>query len=141
MLNSRSGRLAAAASLLCLVLAPAAAQAQEQGELWETTSQTVIAGSPMKMPAITGQHCAKRGWNQAPASGDPSQHCQNKDFNRSGNKATWNVVCENPPMTGHGELTFNGTDSYAGVLELKTDQMNMRVNMTGKKIGTCDNPQ
>ncbi|MGH8252091.1 MAG: DUF3617 domain-containing protein [Steroidobacteraceae bacterium] len=139
MSKSWFGRLAAAASLLCLVIAPA--QAQEKGELWETTSQAQIKGSPMQMPAIFGQHCAKKDWTQAPASGDPSQHCKNTDFNRSGDKATWSVVCDNPPMTGQGELTFNGPDAYAGVLRFQTDQMNMEVNMTGKKIGTCDNPQ
>jgi hypothetical protein len=139
MLNSWSGRLVAATALPFIVLAPAAAQ--EQGVLWETTSQAVIEGSPMKMPVVSGQHCAKEDWAEAPQSGDPSQHCQNTNFNRSGNKLTWSVVCDNPPMSGQGELTFNGSDSYTGVLEFKSGQMNMKVNMTGKRVGVCDNPQ
>jgi hypothetical protein len=122
-------------------LAMGAATAQEQGVLWETTSQAEIEGSPMKMPAISGKHCAKADWTEAPPAGDPSQQCQNTNFNRSGNKLTWSVVCENPPMSGDGELTFESADSYAGVLNFNTGDMKMRVNMTGRKVGVCDNPQ
>ena len=129
----------AAAALLGFVITPATAQ--EKGELWETTSQTSIEGSPMKMPAISGKHCAKKDWTEAPAAGDPSQQCQNTNINRSGNKLTWSVACENPPMSGDGEITFDGEDSYTGLLKFKSGQMNMQVNMTGRKIGVCDNPR
>lgn len=134
-------RFAAIGGALVAAFAMGGAGAQEQGVLWETTSQAEIEGSPMKMPAITGQFCAKADWTQAPAAGDPSQHCQNTNFNRSGNKVTWSVVCDNPPMNGEGEITFAGDDSYAGLLKFHTGDMSMRVNMTGRKIGVCDNPQ
>jgi hypothetical protein len=133
------GRVAAAASLLCFTVPPATAQ--EKGELWDTTSQAVVEGSPMKLPPISGKTCAKKDWAEAPPSGDPSQHCKNTNFNRTGNKLTWSVVCENPPMSGDGELTFDSADSYTGVLLFNTGEHKMRVNMTGKKIGSCDNPE
>ena len=132
---------AATTSLLCLFLAPVGAQAQETGVLWETSSQADVPGMPMKLPPVTGQHCAKADWSEAPQSGDPSQHCQNTDFKRTANKLTWSVVCENPPMTGEGELNFSGTDAYAGTVQFKTADKSIHVNLTGKKIGTCDNPQ
>jgi autotransporter-associated beta strand protein len=129
----------AAACLLGCVVMPATAQ--EKGELWETTSQAVIPGSSVKVPAISGQTCAKKDWTEGPASGDPSQHCQNRDFNRSGNKVTWKVVCENPPMNGEGELTFSDANNYTGALRFNSGDTHMQVVMTGKKIGSCDNPK
>jgi hypothetical protein len=137
----KSIRIAAIGAALVAAFAMASAGAQEQGHLWETTSQAEIEGSPMKMPAISGKHCAKQDWAEAPPAGDPSQHCQNKDVNRSGNKLTWSVVCENPPMSGDGELTFDGDDSYTGFLNFNTGDLKMRVAMTGRKVGVCDNPQ
>jgi hypothetical protein len=131
-------------ALLCFALTPvgAQAQAQEKGILWEQSSQAEIPGMSVNVPAITMQHCMKEDWASAPeAAGDPSQHCKNTDFKREGNKLTWAVVCENPPMTGAGELTFDGADSYAGAVQFKTADKTIRVNLTGKKIGTCDNPQ
>lgn len=134
-----SGRLGAACSLLFVALAPA--RAQEQGVLWETTAQTEIAGMPMKMPVVAGKHCAKQEWTEAPATTtDPTQNCKNTSYNRTGDKVTWTVACDNPPMTGDGELTFNGTDSYAGVIRMQASGMNLQMNLTGKKIGTCGNP-
>ena len=135
-----SGRLGAACTLLLVASAPA--RAQEQGILWETTAQTSIAGMPMQMPVVTDKSCTKQEWSQAPATNvDPTQNCKNTSYNRTGDKVTWTVACENPPMTGEGELTFSGTDSYTGVITMQASGMNMQVNLTGKKIGTCDNPQ
>lgn len=141
MPHSNTYLWAATSSLLCLVLAPVAAQVQEKGVLWETSSQAEIPGMPMKMPPVTGQHCAKKDWSEAPPSGDPSQHCKNTNFNRTPSKLTWSVICEDPPMTGEGELNFNGADSYAGTIQFKTADKSIHVSLTGKKIGTCDNPQ
>ncbi len=141
MAHSDSCRWAATTSLLCLVLTPIAAQSQEKGELWETMSRLQMPGVPMDAQPIKGQHCAKKNWSEPPQSGDPSQQCKNTDFSRTADKATWSVVCENPPMTGEGEIKFNGTDSYAGTVEFKAGGTRMRMELTGKKIGTCDNPQ
>ena len=96
---------------------------------------------PTKLAPITGQHCAKEDWSEAPQAGDPSQHCKNTNFNRTASKLTWSVVCENPPMTGEGELNFNGADSYTGTIQFKSADTSIKVNLTGKKIGTCDNPK
>ena len=134
-------RFAPAAAALVAAFAGGSAAAQEQGELWDTTSQAVVEGSNIEMPAITGKHCAKKDWAEAPPAGDPSQHCQNTDFKRSGNKVTWNVVCENPPMSGSGALTFDSADSYSGFLDFNTGDRKMRIKMTGKKVGACDNPR
>jgi hypothetical protein len=43
-------------------------------------------------------------------------------------------------MTGTGEITFEGTDSYTGAINATAEGMTMTINLSGTKIGTCDNP-
>jgi hypothetical protein len=139
-IRNGSGRALAAASLIFLAAAPA--RAQEPGVLWETTAQAEIPGMPMQMPAYKATYCAKETWTRPPAtSKESSQNCRTTSFNRTGDKITWTMACDNPPMTGEGEITFNGTDAYSGFVRMNAEQMNMQINMTGKKIGACDNPE
>lgn len=140
MINSFSGRLAAAASLVLLALVPALAADEPPGILWETTSQTVMEGMPMQMPARTMKICAPKVWTRPPAGGD--QSCKTSNFKVVGSKASWTVECTGEmAMSGVGEMTFNGTDSYSGFVRLRAEMMSMTVNLSGKKIGVCDNPQ
>lgn len=43
-------------------------------------------------------------------------------------------------MTGTGEITFEGEDAYEGAITVTADGMNMTINLSGKKLGTCDKP-
>jgi hypothetical protein len=139
MILSWPGRIAAAASLGLFLLAPARA-AEQPGVLWETTSQTVMEGMPMRMPPQTQKMCAAKEWTRPPAGGDPS--CTSSNFKKVGPKATWTVKCTGRmEMTGAGEITFDGTDSYTGTVRFTADQMKMTVNLTGRKLGGCDDPQ
>lgn len=137
-MNKQWSGCLATSSLVLLAVTPAGAA--EQGILWETSSQMEIAGSPMKMPPIKGEYCAKEAWVQPPESTDQTTKCKNTSFNNTGTKVTWQMVCENPPMTADGEITFNGSDSYTGIIKMVAEGMDMTVNLAGKKIGICDNP-
>jgi hypothetical protein len=44
------------------------------------------------------------------------------------------------PMEGTGELTFDSADSYRGTIKATAEGMPMTINLSGKKIGTCDKP-
>ena len=44
-------------------------------------------------------------------------------------------------MTGAGEMTFAGNNSYTGSIQLTGGPMSMTIQLSGKKLGTCDNPQ
>jgi hypothetical protein len=139
MILSWPSRLMAAASLLVFCLASARA-ADQAGVLWETTSRTVMEGMPMNMPPQTQKMCAAREWTRPPAGGDPN--CTSSNFKKVGPKATWTVQCTGQmPMTGAGEILFDGTDSYTGTVKFTADRMKMTVNLTGRKLGGCDNPQ
>jgi hypothetical protein len=110
------------------------------GVLWETTSQPVMEGMPMQMPAQKNTVCAPSTWTQPPPGGD--RNCTNSDFQMADSKATWTTQCTGEmPMTGTGEITFQGTDSYSGQIKLTSAAMKMTINLSGKKLGGCDNPQ
>jgi len=139
MMRTGSGRLAAAASLVFMVLAPARA-ADPPGVLWETTSQMVMEGMSMAMPPQTMKLCAAKQWTKPPPGGDKT--CVNSNYTVVGNKATWTMQCSGEmPMKGSGEITFEGTDSYTGAIKATAEGMNMTIKLSGKKVGTCDNPQ
>jgi len=133
-----TGRLAAAASLVLLTLAPARA-ADPPGVLWETTSQMVMEGMPFSPPPMNLKLCTPKVWTNPPPGGDKT--CVNTNFTRVGNKATWTMQCSGDmPMTGTGEITFEGTDSYTGAINATAEGMTMTIKLSGKKVGTCDNP-
>jgi len=126
--------------LLFVFVAPAPAAEDQPGVLWETTSQPVMEGMPMQMPAQTTKTCTAKEWTQPPAGGDKS--CTTSNFKKVGPKATWTVQCTGQmPMSGTGEMTFSGDDSYTGAVKLTSAQANMTVKLSGKKLGGCDNPQ
>ena len=112
------------------------------GELWQVTSQMEMEGMPFKMPARPLKICAAKNAQEPPGSANDERGCTNSDMSRDGNKVTWTSSCSGPPaMTGQGEITYEGTDSYSGTIKYVTDDGNMTINLTGKKIGGCDHPR
>lgn len=138
MNTALTARLAAASSLILLGLAPAHAT-DPPGIQWETTSQMVMTGLPFSPPPTKLKICTPAVWTAPPPGGDPT--CVNSDFQRVGNKVTWTTQCSGRmAMTGTGEITFDGEDSYTGAINATAEGRNMTINLSGKKIGTCDNP-
>lgn len=138
MIRTWSGRLAAAVTLVFMILAPVRAE-DPPGILWQTTSQMVMEGLPFSPPPTSLKVCTAREWTQPPPGGDET--CVTSDFQRVGNKATWTVQCSGEmPMTGTGEITFAADGNYTGVINANADGMAMKINLSGKKIGTCDKP-
>jgi hypothetical protein len=138
MVKQWQGGLGAAGTLLILALMPVRA-ADAPGILWQMTSQMVMEGMPFSPPPTTVNVCAAKTWTRPPPGGDPS--CVNSNFQRSGNKVTWDMQCSGQmPMTGHGEITFEGTDAYAGAINAAAEGMAVTIKLSGKKLGTCDKP-
>jgi hypothetical protein len=138
----KSCRLGPVGAALVAAFALGSAAAQETGVLWETTAQAEIPGMPMKLPAYTAKYCSKEEWTKPPdTSKDASQNCRHTSFEQTPAKVTWTMTCDNPPMTGNGEINFNGTDAYTGFVKMDAEEMSMQINLTGKKIGTCDDPE
>lgn len=141
-LMSQASRRLATVSFALVAALPALGQEPEKGVLWETTAQAEIPGMPMKLPAYTAKYCSKEEWTKPPdTSKDASQNCRHTSFEQTPAKVTWTMTCDNPPMTGNGEINFDGTDAYTGFVNLDAEQVTMQINLTGKKIGTCDDPE
>lgn len=132
------GRLLAASVALLVTLAPA--RAESPGVLWQTTSQMVMPGLPFSPPPNTSQLCTAREWNQPPPP-PPGQSCEVSNFRRDDSKVSWDTVCTGQmDMSGHGEITFTSADSYTGVISFTAEGTSVTVNLSGTKIGDCDNP-
>ena len=134
--------LLAATALALIGFAPARADAPEAGELWETTAQASMPGLPVKMKPYTTTVCQKKEWTQPPKTDrDSGDNCKTTEFTRTGDKLTWKMACDSPPMTGEGQITFAGSDAYEGEITMKSDQFAMQMALSGRKLGACDNPQ
>ena len=115
---------------------PAAAEAGKTGDLWEVTSKMSMEG--MEMPGRSMKVCTPKEWKEPPAPADERQKCRYSDFKVVGSRATWKVRCSNPEMTGEGEVTRNGADSYTGVIKFTSEQATMTMKLDGKRVGDCD---
>ena len=140
MTTASTGRLAAVAALILLLMLSSALAADPPGVLWETTSQLAMAGMPTQMAPQTQKVCSAKTWTQPPPGGDKS--CVASDYKMVGSKMTWKMQCSGQmPMQGTGELNFQGSDAYTGAIQATSQGMNMTIKLAGKKVGTCDNPQ
>lgn len=141
MIRSSLGHFLAVAAFVLMILVPVHAADEPPGILWETTSQTVMEGAPMQMPVNRSKVCAPREWTAPPPGGD--QSCTSSNFRRNGLTATWSVQCTGAmAMNGEGEITFDSDmNSYSGQVKLAAEEMKLTIKLTGKKVGTCDNPR
>jgi hypothetical protein len=138
-LRQTTGALAIVALTLA---ASASTRGQEsKGDLWETTAQMVMEGLPFKPPANTTKSCSFKEWKEPPGGSDRSRNCKSSNMRTTGSKVTWDVACTGPTMTGTGELVREGTDAYSGTIRFMSADGNMTVQLKGKKVGGCDNPQ
>ena len=134
MTRVSAGRLAAV-SALAFVLLPLRAQAP--GDLWQISTKMNMPG--MNMPAQSSQVCSAKQWTKPP--GGERAGCTTSNFARSGNMASWDVVCTGPQtMKGHGEIT-QMADAFKGTIKFSGDGFSMTIDLEGKKVGDCPNPQ
>ena len=135
-------RAAAVAILTSMLAVSAATHGQEsKGDLWETTSQMVMEGVPFKMPANTVKACAPKEWKEPPGGSDRSRNCKSSNMRVMGNKVTWDVQCTGPTMTGTGEILRDGADAFAGTIKFMSPEGNMTIQLKGRRVGGCENPQ
>lgn len=103
------------------------------GERWEYQHTMKMEG--MSIPPMTAQMCQEPGW-KSPPKGEDQGNCKVKDYQKNGSKMSWKMEC--PEGSGHGEITLQGSDKFTGFTEFTTGDGKMRMDMTGRKIGSCD---
>lgn len=119
---------------------PVAGASQPKGDLWEVTSQMSMDGMDLPMPAQKLKVCSPKEWTRPPAPANEDQKCVNSEFVIDGPKSTWKTTCENPPMTGTGEITRDGDAAYSGAIKFTSNQGNLTIKLDGHRVGDCDNP-
>ena len=130
----RMYRLTVVAAISAISLPLAAAT----GDQWQVSSTMTMEGMPNAMPARVSNVCTPKTWAQPP--GSANSQCARSDFHLDGATATWTEKCENPPMTGHGEITRQG-DAFTGAIKFASPQGNMTINLSGHRTGDCEAPQ
>jgi hypothetical protein len=140
-------RIAATVTFLMLSSLPVLAAAEpcpeqgEPGDLWEVTSQMSMEGMPMSMPARTIKLCSPKEWKEPPGPADEQMKCKTSDFKKDGAKVTWRVCAGPPEMTGDGEITRNGADSYTGTIKFTSSQGTMTIKLNGRRLSACELPR
>jgi hypothetical protein len=121
---------------------------------WEITSQMAMPNMPagFQMPVTKLTQCITPEQAKDPANAVPRQSgrgrggkddCKVSDYKTTGNTVTWSMACTSPDkLTGTGEMTFTGDDSYTSTMKMVMAQGEMTMKTTGKRLGDCtdDNP-
>ena len=134
MLKPWSGRLLAASSVLLIAIAPARAD-DPRASSGRSTSQMIMQGMPFSPKPNTVKFCAAQNSSQPPPS-PPGQTCTTSNTHRDGDKVTWDTQCTGEmDMTGHGEITYDGTDKYDGEMNMTAEGMTITIKLSGVKLG------
>jgi hypothetical protein len=110
---------------------------------WEVSMEMDMPGMPMKMPAIKTTQCVTKEQaddpNQSLPKGSPDKNsdCKVTDHKMVGNKVTWTMECKGESaMKGQGEITY-GTNAYDGWMKMTTEDGQMTMKYTAKRLGDC----
>ena len=109
-------------------------------ELWETTMTMQADGTTM--PAMTQRVCSPRGKPEGRMEVDGK--CRMVESKQSGTRFVFRMVCSEGPdsYTGSGEMEDLNKDAYRGFMTASGtrdgEKFTMRMDMTGKRVGTCD---
>ena len=90
---------------------------------------------------VTAEDIEKGQMGRGPdRAGRPAPECDIKNFNQSGNTASYTMECKQPKMTADNKITFTG-DGFNMDMKMSMDQggkmMNMSQHMEGKYLGPC----
>jgi len=142
-------KISIAAAVILTALSLRAAQAAEDGELWEVTSQMDMPAMPSgrKMPAgmmgamggRTSQVCRGADPREAVSKDKEMHDCKITDFKEAGTTVSMTVACKDD-RSAKMEFVYNKKRTeYKGTMKMK-DRKHGEMTMTtsGRKIGPCD---
>lgn len=137
----RRGLLPATLLLTLPWLVPA--QAAGTPERWEITTKMEMEGMPFAMPGQTNRVCVPPGQNSTEKMVPVEKDCTLSNVKSTANSVSFHVECRGKQkMSGDGTFTRKGADAYSGDMRMNGvvdgQAMKMRMQFSGKKIGTCD---
>ena len=124
--------------IACAALAlPFSVAAQTTGEMWEISSQMNIPGMPAGMGAQTQRVCQGDDPERSAAQSKDRQSCKLKDRKQTATRLTVTMVCSEGTMTIDQQYNAAHTE-FKGTMKMVSKQGDMVMNMTGRKVGTCN---
>ena len=132
--------LAIALAFAGMLAVPFAAVAAGTDELWEISSQMNMPGLPPGMGASTQQICQDKDPAKQAVPGQDMDKCKVTDKKQTGTRMTVTVSC--PDGKGVIEQTYNAARTeFKSTVRMTTREGEMTMNMSGRKIGSCDAQQ
>jgi hypothetical protein len=94
-----------------------------------------MQGDTMKTKVCITKEMAEK--DQPPEMNRKESGCQSKNYQRSGNNYTLDVVCDGPDMKGEGKVkgTFTGNDSFNSTYEFKGTSSGRPVDQKSQSSG------
>lgn len=106
---------------------------------WEVTIKMNMQGVEMPLPAQT--QCVTKEQLKDPQAAvfkDAGSDCKVSDYKLAGSTATYTLSCTKPqPMTAKGEISYAGSDSYKGTLNMNMGGQQIAMSMNARRIGDC----
>jgi len=129
-----------AAAFATGLLLPLFCLAADDGELWEVTSQMNIPGMPAGMAGM-GQApqrvCTGKDPREDATKRPDMQKCKVVDLKQTATRMTLTMSC--PEGQAVFDQTYNAARTeYKGTMTMKSRDGDMVMNMSGRKVGTCD---
>lgn len=129
---------AVAIAVAAIVSAQTPKSPQKPGK-WQVKMEMEMPGLPMKMPAVTMEHCVTEqdlADPQKAVPSDPKSKCNVGDYKVKGNTVNWTIDCPAQKMTGTGEITYTDT-TFDGAMKMKVGEQEMATKYSGKYLGAC----
>lgn len=131
-------------ALVLAFLAPLAAHAAEDGQLWEVSSKMEMPDMP-DMPAGMGpmggqtmRMCQGDDPRETITKNKEMSDCEIKDLKQTDTTVSMTAICKKG-RSAKMEIVYNkARTEYKGTMLMKDGDDEMTMRMTGKKIGSCD---
>ena len=104
---------------------------------WEWTVTMEIANMPLQMPATVYTSCISKK-DFVPQKPEESDTCKIVEQSMTSSGVQWKMVCESEKnkMESVGKIEYKG-DTAKGDIMITTQDMAMKSDISGKRIGEC----
>ena len=123
-----------AAAVLAL---PLVAVAQNNGELWEISTQMNIPGMPAGMGGQTQRVCQGDDPERRAASDQDQKDCKVTDKKQTATRTTITMQCKQGTMTVDQQYNAARTE-FKGSIKMTSKDGDFNMNTTGRKVGACN---
>lgn len=123
-----------AAAVLAL---PLVAAAQNNGELWEITSQMNIPGMPAGMGGQTQRVCQGDDPERRAKSDKDQKDCKVTDKKQTASRLQVTMTCKEGTMTIDQQYNAARTE-FKGSMKMNSKDGDITINTTGRKVGACN---